>query len=230
MTECKISLLKLLSNALFNQPGSIPAQDWQTLLTEAKNQAVVQLADSVLDKTLLSPEEAKAWKQAASQDIANNIQIGHNHSLLHEWMISSNIPYVILKGAASASYYPTPAYRSMGDVDFLVPTNYVERAGKVLEEHGLKPWDEEHISHIVYRGPRMHYELHFNLAGTPHGTAVNGKPPVLAQRKTGSGQLPGGSREIIEGAFGKSPGWHRTREAGHPGRTDPYHPCVWGSQ
>lgn len=74
------------------------------------------------------------------------------------------------KGAASASYYLTPAFRSMGDVDFLVKTEDVERAGKVLEEHGLKPWDQEHISHIVYRGPRMHYEMHFNLAGTLNGT------------------------------------------------------------
>lgn len=169
MTECQIYLLKLLSNALFNQPGSIPAQNCQTLLTEAKNQAIVQLVDSVLDKALLSSEEAKAWKQAASADIAKNIQIGYNHSLLHEWM--ADIPYVILKGAASASYYPVPAYRSMGDVDFLVREVDIERAGKVLEEHGLKPWDEEHISHIVYRGFRMHYEMHFNLAGTPHGAA-----------------------------------------------------------
>ena len=169
MNTSQKKIIQLLSKALFKRDAEVLSVDWNAILTEAKNQAVVQLVDSVIDKTLLSPEEAQAWKQAASTDIAKNIQIGHNHSLLHEWM--KDIPYVILKGAASASYYPTPAYRSMGDVDFLVPTDYIERAGKVLEEHGLKPWNEEHISHIVYRGPRMHYEMHFNLAGTPHGAA-----------------------------------------------------------
>lgn len=171
MNDSQRIILQLLSKALFKRDAEVLNADWTAILTEAKNQAVVQFIDSVLDKSLLSPEETKAWKQAASQDIANNIRIGHNHSLLHQWMTVANIPYVILKGAASASYYPTPAYRSMGDVDFLVPTDYVERAGKVLEEHGLKSWDRDHISHIVYRGPRMHYEMHFNLAGTPNGTA-----------------------------------------------------------
>lgn len=169
MIDSQSIILRLLAKALFNRDWEVPIDDWTTVLTEAKNQAVVQLVDSDLDKSLLSPEESKAWKQAASQDIANNIRIGYNHSLLHEWM--KDIPYVILKGAASASYYPIPAYRSMGDVDFLVPNDDIERAGKALEEHGLRPWDQEHISHTVYRGPRMHYEMHFNLAGTPHGAA-----------------------------------------------------------
>lgn len=169
MNDSQTKVIQLLSTALFRRQVEVHNADWTAILTEAKNQAVVQLVDSVLDKTLLAPEEAQAWKQAASPDIAQNIRIGHNHSLLNEWM--EGIPYVILKGAASASYYPTPAYRSMGDVDFLVKSEDVERAGKVLEEHGLKPWNEEHISHIVYRGPRMHYEMHFNLAGTPNGTA-----------------------------------------------------------
>lgn len=171
ITDNQTILLQLLSKALFSKPVEVQNADWNGVLTETKNQAVVQLIDSVLDKSHLSPEEAKAWKQAASKDIGKNICIGHNHSALHEWMTDANIPYVILKGVASASYYPIPAYRSMGDVDFLVKEDDVERAGKILKEQGLKPWNEEHISHIVYRGPRMHYEMHFNLAGTPHGAA-----------------------------------------------------------
>ena len=169
MTDSQSTILKLLSGALFGHTNTVDAINWLEVLKEAKNQAVVQLIYSVLDKSALSPDEAKAWKQAASADFAKNIRIGHNHSLLHQWM--NDIPYVILKGAASASYYPIPANRSMGDVDFLVKTEDLGRAGKVLEDHGLKPWDEEHISHIVYRGPRMHYEMHFNLAGTPNGKA-----------------------------------------------------------
>ena len=171
MKDYQSTILQLLSKALFGRDVETSPQDTIEVLEESQNQAVVQLVDSVLDESLLTPDEAKAWKQAASADIANNIRIGHNHSLLHEWMTTTNIPYVVLKGAASASYYPKPAYRSMGDVDFLVKEEDLERAGKILEEQGLKPWDQEHISHIVYSGPRMHYEMHFNIAGTPHGTA-----------------------------------------------------------
>lgn len=145
--------------------------NWLEVLKEAQSQAVTQLVYSVLDKSLLTPEEAKQWKLSSSATISDNIRILHNHSLLHEWMTDAHIPYVVLKGAASASYYPIPSYRSMGDVDFLVRKEDLDRAGKVLEEKGLTPWDEEHISHIVYRGPKKHYEMHFNLAGTPHGDA-----------------------------------------------------------
>ncbi len=169
MKDNQRNLLQLLSKALFWREIELKNHDWLEILKEAKSQAVVQLADSVIDKSYLSPEEAKQWKQAASIDIANSIRVGHNHSQLHEWM--TGIPYVILKGAASAAYYQTPTYRSMGDVDFLVKAEDLERAGKILEEHGLKPWDQDHISHIVYRGLRMHYEMHFNLAGTPNGVA-----------------------------------------------------------
>lgn len=169
MTDYQSTLLKILSRALFSRTITLPDTDWIEVLKEAKSQTVTQLADSVLDKNRFSQEEAKKWKRAASAAISDNIRIGHNHALLHKWMTEVGIPYVILKGAASASYYPIPAYRSMGDVDFLVRTEDLERAGKVLEEHGLKPWEEEHISHIVYRGPWMHYEMHFNLAGTPYG-------------------------------------------------------------
>lgn len=171
MQDYQHNLLQLLSKALFRSEVELQNQDWLEILKEAKSQAVVQLVDSVIDKSSLSPEEAKQWKQAASVDIANIIRVGHNHSQLHEWM--TGIPYVILKGAASASYYPTPTYRSMGDVDFLVKAEDLERTGKVLEKQGLRPWDEEHISHIVYRGPRLHYEMHFNLAGTPNGAPGN---------------------------------------------------------
>ena len=171
MTEYQTTFLQLLSKALFKRDVEVEKTDWLEVLKEAQSQAVTQLVYSVLDKSLLTPEEAKQWKLASSATISDNIRVLHNHSLLHLWMTDANIPYVILKGAASASYYPIPSYRSMGDVDFLVKTEDLERAGKVLEEQGLTPWNEEHISHIVYRGPKMHYEMHFNLAGTPHGEA-----------------------------------------------------------
>ena len=48
-------------------------------------------------------------------------------------MIANNMPYVAMKGLASAMYYPDPSLRSMGDVDFLVTKENVSHAGKLLE-------------------------------------------------------------------------------------------------
>lgn len=167
MKECQIALLQLLSKALFRKEIHFKNFNGLELLKEAKQQAVVQLAESVLDKSLLSIEEKELWEQAASSDIVKSIRAAQYHCQLHEWM--TGIPYVILKGVASAYYYPIPSYRSMGDVDFLVRREYLERAGKILEEQTLSPWGKEHICHIVYKGPNMHYEMHFDLAGVPNG-------------------------------------------------------------
>ena len=101
----------------------------------------------------------------------NNLRVSWEHNELDRLMKSAKIPYVILKGCASALYYPRPAERVMGDVDFLVKKKDLERAGKVLEQEGFVPWDEEHICHVVYRKPPSHYEMHFEPAGVPYGRA-----------------------------------------------------------
>ena len=40
------------------------------------------------------------------------------HGELHEWMTANDVPYVAIKGLASARYYPEPNLRLMDDVDF----------------------------------------------------------------------------------------------------------------
>lgn len=171
MESYQTTLLQLLSKALFARNVALKQDDYLQVLKEAKNQAVTQLVYSVLDQNLLSAEEKKHWEAGAISTVINNIKIIHNHELLHHWMEDAEIPYVILKGCASAYYYPNPSYRTMGDVDFFVPDNCLEKAGKTLEKEGLVPWDQEHIAHIVYRKKGMHLEMHFNLAGTPNGEA-----------------------------------------------------------
>lgn len=171
MTKSQELLLQCLASELFNRPKPIIEADLSVILQEACNQAVLQLVYYSLDTNSLSDDEVKTWKLSSSADIGKNIRVLHYHAILHKWMKDAGISYVILKGAASADYYPVATYRSMGDVDFLVEKKNLEKAGKVLMEHGLTPWDSAHISHIVYRGKRMHFEMHFNLPGMPDGLA-----------------------------------------------------------
>ena len=76
----------------------------------------------------------------------------------HE-MGNAGIPYVILKGCASAFYYPDPSKRLMGDVDFLVKESDLEQAGEILRQEGFVPWEEDHICHVVYRKDVTHLEM-----------------------------------------------------------------------
>ena len=126
MTNCQITLLKLLSKGLFNRDIVLISIDENELLKEAKSQAVVHLVYNALDKDNMSEEADKEWKKSVMTFLMNDIQITHHHAMLHDWMSSAGIPYVILKGCASANYYSKPVERAMGDVDFLVPPDKLD--------------------------------------------------------------------------------------------------------
>jgi hypothetical protein len=168
LTKTENVLLSLVSNALFQSSVNIPLDvDWQAVAKEANAQSVFSLAFHNFE---LFPIEIQcAVKRQFKLNISNNVNVNWNHARLNEMMSKANIHYVILKGCASAYYYPEPIYRTMGDVDFLVPKNDLERADSILKQEGFVPWNENHICHIVYKKSGSHLEMHFEPAGVPSG-------------------------------------------------------------
>lgn len=171
LNKTQKSVLSLVSAALFSeeidQPNNI---DWKSLYQESLQQAVFPLVYSVVQDKLPA-EQKKLWEKNFYQFIASDIQVGYEHTEVHNLLTEHNIPYVILKGNASASYYPDPLLRMMGDVDFLVDEHDLERAGKLLEAAGFVRTEEhEHEAHIAYhRAPRSTWEMHWRLSGIPQG-------------------------------------------------------------
>ena len=166
-------VLKLTGNALFDAGFRIPGDtDWQAVYEECKKQTVTVLGFcSAKQAEGLDPEVRKQWEKDVAAVAFHNYRVTFSHQNLHQMMEDAGIPYVILKGCASAAYYPRPMERLMGDVDFLVHKSDLERAGKVLEDNGFRPWEEEHICHVVYRNETEHLEMHFEPAGVPYGKA-----------------------------------------------------------
>ncbi len=170
ISEAQHALLHLLSTALFHTPLPDQSVDWSEVLLEARQQAVLPLAYSVL-----TPDEAlrAQWGRLADRLTANSMRIAWEHAELHRLMHAQRIPYVIMKGSASAAYYPEPALREMGDVDFLVRKADLERAGAVLQANGFSPAvDREHAFHIAYhRSGTSPWEMHWEPGGLPDGEA-----------------------------------------------------------
>ena len=101
-------LLDLLSRALFQKQESNPEHlaSIPVLIQDARLQSVKGIISAAL------PERCKQQhKLNLYQEVSNNLQICYNHSLLQTWL--RDVPYVILKGCASAYYYPNPMLRSM---------------------------------------------------------------------------------------------------------------------
>ena len=170
MTKEQIVLLDLISKVLFDRPinHNFDDCDWKEVYEESKEQAVTSLCYHALNNYLSIPSEiSEAWRKDSLRSISGNMVVTHNHALLHKWMTEAKIPYVILKGVSSAHYYPSPEYRAMGDVDFLVPKDQVEKAGEILKEYGLTPSETGHGFHIAYHKSGMSMELHFDVSDIP---------------------------------------------------------------
>lgn len=176
LTTKEKALLHLTAQALFPKENklnidTLNKKDLTTELKEANVQAVFSLVYSVLKKQGITPPN---FEKMFLQTMANNIRVGHDHTELHEILSSNNIPYVAMKGSASAMYYPEPFLRTMGDVDFLVNNSDLERAGALLEQAGFAPVEKnDHECHIAYHrrmnGIRSIWEMHWSPSGIPEG-------------------------------------------------------------
>lgn len=175
ISESQSALLSLISSSLFGGSISFPTQaDWSAVQREAVMQAVTPLMLAAMKCDAVRNAEAH-WERTVYKIVASNLNIEFEHAELHELLEKHNIPYVILKGAASAAYYPDPSLRSMGDVDFLVHETDLESTGKLLESIGFKAdSDDDGGIHVAYHRSsagmfRSIWEMHRSLNGIPQG-------------------------------------------------------------
>lgn len=164
-------LLDLLSNSMFDANREIECSSaiWPLVWREAYMQAVSLLAFSGSAPENCNEPLLQKIREKLKDDVRGVINVNKQHIRLHNILTKADIPYVILKGAASASYYKDPLLRAMGDVDFLVNEADIERACKALEENGLTKNPKEHEKHIVYYDDEGNFEMHLVPAGVPKG-------------------------------------------------------------
>ena len=166
----KTTLLALLSNALFGAPIEIVEDvDWQEVYQESVAQSVAALAFSNLDKSILPNDVANAWEEMTYQIMMSNMQVDADHAQLHRILSSADIPYVVLKGNVSASYYPDPMLRAMGDVDFLIEKHNVGKVDLLLRKNGFEAQQSNHECERAYHKGMSIWELHWDVNGVPGG-------------------------------------------------------------
>ena len=164
------TVLNLLSSAMFQKPFCTDKDvDWKAVFDECKAQSVISLAFSALPKDEVSKTIYAHWKALVNENLAVNSKISYAHTMLNELMNQAKIPYVILKGCASAEYYDDPLLRTMGDVDFYVPSEYFEKADKLLLKNGFKSNEIDHEYEKAYTKDDVIFELHNTVNGVPGG-------------------------------------------------------------
>lgn len=173
LREHEKTLLDILANNLFKagRTVNLTEDNLNAVWCEAYAQAVTLMAFHKSDIALLQSGKCNYIRKKLSQTLADNAKIDFEHVRICGIMKNAGIPCIILKGFASALYYPDALMRSMGDVDFLVDTDYFEQATEVLSQHGYAASDKSHDVHDVYIGKTCRCEMHFQPSGIPQGKA-----------------------------------------------------------
>lgn len=165
-------LLSIISHELFN--GEMPdicEENITALLKEASAQSVFPMVYAALKRDFGNkyPEKINKYEQLYLTYVVSCVQNAHEYNELDTIMNKCKIPYCVLKGFASASYYKDSVLRAVGDVDFIVRPQDVDNASKTLEEYGfVKNSNDSEDIHIVFkRGGFSIWELHHNINGIP---------------------------------------------------------------
>lgn len=173
ISEVQRQLLDILACQLFGKPRREEQDtDWQALLKEARQQAVFSLVYHGVENDLqdaIPAEQRDSYALWDMQCLVSSMRNAAQHGELHKLLTENRVPYVILKGMASAAYYPEPLLRAMGDVDFLVAPDQVEAVDALLRNNGYEKDEgaEKHIFHWEYRRGKEIAELHWQAPGVP---------------------------------------------------------------
>lgn len=175
MDEVKQSLLNTISSQLFGgEKPNISHNIILHVLKEAEAQTVFSLAFAYLQKelTIISAGNFDELNEKFYRNVILNTNNFQEHNELHELMESRQIPYVTIKGLASAYYYPDPSLRDMGDVDFLVFENDFEASRRAVLSAGFKlDHGNDDSIHIAFnREPVSIWEQHRCVNGIPEGS------------------------------------------------------------
>lgn len=156
------ALLSLLGRNLFSVSGEIDSEvDWKAVAKEAKAQTVFSVAFNNYKNLPIGEELKEKIRSLLLKYAISNAACFRDHTYLHNLMQKNGIKYCAVKGAASAAFYPDPIQRSMGDVDFYVHPDDINRALEVFRAEGFEIDSNNHPCHIVMRKGKSHFEMHF---------------------------------------------------------------------
>ena len=150
-------LLQLIKKSQFYSQETVDFSDvdMDALYKEALDQSVLGLIAPVIPSKYVD----RKWTDAVYKHKSSYILYYNAQDDLKRLFNDANIPFVIIKGGASAINYTDPSIRTMGDIDFLVPQNLFDRSKSVMKNAGYI-WDHDTDRHVAYKKDKQSFELH----------------------------------------------------------------------
>ncbi len=172
LTMTQQTLLGMIGHALFRKSfAADPSTDWGEVFRESCLQGVYRVAFQNCREHGVPAAFSEKIRSVAGQNVIRDVRVAAQHAALHTLMTEAGIPYTVLKGVASAVYYPDPTLRSMGDVDFFVDAEDLPRAEALLTSHGYALRETQHDRHRILDKQGIRLEMHYGIPGIPKGDA-----------------------------------------------------------
>ena len=151
--------------------------DWKAIAEESMAQAIGLSAydAAAVYKEYIPKEVYTSWKLQSLKELKAGVRVALAQAELIDILESNGVPYAIIKGTASAFYYPKPELRALGDVDFLINPEEKEEIGRLLEENGYEKSCADSEIHVVFEKEKAHLEMHLKISGMPkteHGERI----------------------------------------------------------
>lgn len=162
---------QVLKSILFGEKFPLVITEERELIKELQQQTVLSMLGEKIEDIPFSNKAKSYCVKYVMNHYAYTHQLLYEQSLLIELMKKNKIPMAILKGSAAAVNYPTPVYRTSGDIDFIVAEKDFSSAYKIMKENGYQLlYEEDHVDHhITLKKDKIVFELHRCPGGLPKG-------------------------------------------------------------
>jgi len=155
------TLLSLIKKSQFGVEDTINWSDvdMNALYNEAFDQSVLGIVANEIPENYIT----KKFVDAKYRQKSSYILYCHAQDELKKVLDDACIPFIILKGNASAINYADPTSRMMGDIDFLVPQELYDKTIEILSLAGyVKGTDNGR--HCGFKKDKTSLELHHHFS------------------------------------------------------------------
>lgn len=167
----EIQLINLLRVAINKAVGT---KEWSAdntesdkLLRMAQKHAVLPLLYDVIQKKELFPDRQQYIEKETKQIILQSYRLLFLTKYVVDLLNQKGIQVAVLKGVATASYYPIPELRKSGDIDLLIcGKENMNKLEQLMTDAGFLVANEQHANHhkVFISQEGISIELHSMLA------------------------------------------------------------------
>lgn len=154
--------LNILKSSFWQKP--IPSEEITSeVYQELYDQTISVLVYDVIGHCKVDDTLKMKWTEAFARQVATFVNYLEEQERLVTLLQSKGYTPAILKGLSAAMYYPEPAYRAVGDIDFLPfprENDGVEKISELLRNSGFIFSEDNNPRHLGFSKNGISYEMH----------------------------------------------------------------------